>query len=280
MITHTLNPVLLDLGPVQIRYYGLFYVIGLFLTYVIIKHLVKKERVRLTKDEVLEYVIWLSFGILAGARIFYFVFYDTQAIWQNPAEILMLWHGGMSFHGGFIGASVAGILFSRKKHIPFYTIADMTVIPLALSLALGRIGNFINGELAGRVWEQGFLRDRFCVDYSKNQYIANPEEACRYPSQLVESAKNLLIFSILWLAKDFRVSSKRLPAGTLYWLFGLTYSVLRFFVEFIREPDPQLGFVYGWLTMGQLLSIIMFALSLGMLLLIFIKRDKEIKTKR
>lgn len=248
MIEHMLNPVLFDLpGGLQIRYYGLIYLVGLAIGYFIIKKLVQERGIKLNQEEVLDYIIYLGIGLLVGGRIFYFIFYMPWVFWQNPLEVLMLWHGGMSFHGGLIGAFIAALVFCRKKKVSFYQMADITVIPAALALALGRIGNFINGELPGRIWDGSF-----CINYENNPHLNNPPEGCRYPSQIVESVKNLIIFSSLWLLRD-----KNLARGSLFWLFVLFYGVLRFLVEFIRQPDPQLGFFLGWMTMGQILSVFM-----------------------
>lgn len=256
MIEHTFNPVLLDLpGPLEIRYYGLIYIIGLAIGYFIIKKLISEKNIKLTNDEVLDYIVYLGIGLLVGGRLLYFVFYMPWTFWQDPLHIVMIWMGGMSFHGGILGAVIAGIIFCRKKNISFYKMADITVIPAALALALGRVGNFINGELPGRVWD-----GTFCINYENNPNISNPPEGCRYPSQIIESIKNLIIFSSLWL-----VRKKNLPDGFLFWIFVTMYGVLRFLVEFIRQPDSQLGFFFGVLTMGQILSGLMIIVGAIML---------------
>jgi len=150
----------------------------------------------------------------------------------------------LSFHGGLLGAVAAGIIFAKKRKIDFYELADIFVIPLALGLALGRLGNFINGELYGRI-----TNVPWAVQFQD-------AEGFRHPSQIYESLKNLFIFAVLWNVKD-----KKLPKGFLFWLFVTMYSFLRFVVEFFRQPDEQLGFFFGWLSMGQILSIIMFGIG-------------------
>jgi len=245
MFIHNINPVLVSLGPFQIRYYGLFFVLGFVFAYFIINHLAKKKHLELSKDDVADYLLYLIIGIILGARIFYVFVYNLQFYLSNPLQIIAVWNGGLSFHGAIIGGVIAGYYFCKKKNISFYQMADLTVIPLALGLALGRLGNFTNGELYGRVTD---------VSWS---FKFRDAEGFRHPSQLYESAKNLIIFFTLWIIKD-----KKLPQGFMFWLFVIMYSALRFTVEFFRQPDPQLGFIIGFLTMGQILSIIMFVIGL------------------
>jgi phosphatidylglycerol---prolipoprotein diacylglyceryl transferase len=265
MIEHTFNPVFLSIGPISIRYYGLFYIIGIAITYFFVRHLAKSKDINLSDDDWLEYIIWIAFGLLIGGRVFYFVFYDFSLFWNDPLELFKVWHGGMSFHGGLMGAIFAAFMFARKHKIRFLALVDITVFPVALSLAIGRIGNFINGELYGRIWD-----GIFCVDYSNNPFIANPPDGCRYPSQIVESLKNLIIFSFLYAFKDIKLKGKKLPDGTIFAGFVILYSFLRFFIEFIREPDSQLGFVlFGWMSMGQVLCAVMFIIGIVIMWFVF-----------
>ncbi len=244
MFIHNLDPVLLSLGPFQIRYYGLFYVIGFLAAYFIVNYLARKKELPLSKDDVADFIIYTILGTVLGARLFYILFYNLPFYIENPFELIAIWHGGLSFHGGFIGAALAGFYFCKKKRIHFYDLADIMVIPVALGLALGRIGNFINGELYGRITDVSWA-------------VKFPDaEGFRHPSQIYESIKNLMIFFTLWSLKD-----KKLPKGFIFWLFITMYSALRFIVEFFREPDLQLGFILGPLTMGQVLSIIMFVVG-------------------
>ncbi len=239
----------------EIRYYSLAYIIGLVIAFFMIAYLAKRKGLKMTRDDVLDYLVYIAVGLLIGARVFYFLFYDLSAL-RDPLEFFRLWHGGMSFHGGLAGAIIAAYIYCKRKKINFWVMADITIIPAGLALMLGRIGNFINGELYGRVW-QGAL----CIDYSQNPYLNYLPKLCRYPSQLVEAFKNLLIFSVLWSIKD-----KDLPDGTIFWLFVLMYGVLRFLVEFIRQPDEQLGFFLGYFTMGQILCFVMVVVSSVMLI--------------
>jgi len=244
MFYHNINPTLLKLGPLEIRYYGIIYALGFIIAFFFIKYLAKERELKLTKEEVWDLLFYLIIGTVLGARIFEVLVYNLKYYIANPFEIMAIWHGGLSFHGGLVGAAIAAYIYCRKKNIQFYDLADIVVIPLAFGLFLGRIGNFLNGELVGRI-----TNTSWCVKF-KNY------EGCRHPSQLYESIKNLVIFSVLWIIKD-----KKLKKGILFWSFVLMYSTLRFFVEFFRAPDEQIGFILG-LTMGQWLNIVMFAVGI------------------
>lgn len=244
MFYNNVDPALLKLGPLEIRYYGIIYALGFIIAYFFISYLSKERKLKLTKDDIWDFLFYLIIGTVIGARLFEIIIYNPIYYFKNPLEMLALWHGGLSFHGGLLGAIIAVFLFCRKKKIEFYDLADICVIPLAFALFLGRIGNFLNGELVGRITNLPW-----CVKF-KNY------GGCRHPSQLYESLKNLFIFSALWLLKN-----KKLKKGILFWSFILMYSSLRFFVEFFRAPDEQIGFILG-LTMGQWLSIIMFVIGL------------------
>lgn len=255
MLFHNINPVLLELGPFQIRYYGLFYALGFVIAYFLIYHLAKRKHLPITKDDVSDFLVYAIVGVILGARIVYVVFYNPFFYLQNLFEIIAVWHGGLSFHGGLIGAIIAGYLFCRKKKIEFYDLADIAVAPVALALALGRLGNFINAELYGRI-----TNVPWCIDYSKNKFAESLPNGCRHPSQIYESAKNLMIFAVLWIIKD-----KKLPKGFMFWSFVALYGLFRTIVEFSRQPDEQIGFLLNYFTMGQLLSFPLFLLGLYML---------------
>lgn len=241
MFIHNIDPVLLSIGPFQIRYYGLFFVLAFVMAYFLLVHLAKRKELSVTKDDIADLILYIIIGAVLGARIFYVFVYNLPFYLSNPFEIIAVWHGGLSFHGGIIGAVIAGIYFTKRKKIDFYELADIVVIPLALGLALGRLGNFINGELYGRIADVPWA-------------VKFPDaEGFRHPSQIYASFKDWLIFFTLWVIKD-----KNLPKGFMFWLFVVMYSTLRFIVGFFRAPDPQLGFILGPLTMGQILSIIMF----------------------
>ena len=255
MFLHNINPALLELGPFQIRYYGLFYALGFVIAYFLIYHLAKRKGLSITKDDVADFLVYEIIGIIAFARLIYVVFYNPLFYFQNPLEIIAIWHGGLSFHGGLLGAIIAGYLFCKKKKLEFYDIADIVVIPVALALALGRLGNFTNAELYGRI-----TNIAWCIDYSKNQFVQNLPSGCRHPSQIYASIKNLTIFAILWVIKD-----KKLPKGFIFWSFVALYGLFRTIVELFRQPDEQIGFIFNYFTMGQLLSFPLFILGIYML---------------
>lgn len=248
MFVNNLNPVLLHIGPISIRYYALAYVIGAVFTYFLLKKLAKERHMGLTKEDLLDFVAYTLLSIIVFARIFDMLIYNFDRLVSDPLELFAIWHGGLSFHGGLIGAVIAGIWFARKHRISFWKLADIAVIPVAVCLFLGRIGNFINGELYGRItnipWAVKF-RDA---------------EGYRHPSQIYEALKNLFMFSVL-----YSIRNRKLKDGVMFSLFILMYGTLRFFIEFFRQPDVQVGFVAFGLTMGQLLCIAMVLAGIPML---------------
>ena len=255
MFFHNINPALLELGPLQIRYYGLFYAVGFAIAYFLICYLAKRKELDITKDDVADLLVYVAIGVVFGARIVYVVFYNPFFYFQNPLEIIAIWRGGLSFHGGLIGAILAGCIFCRRKKIEFYDLADIAVVPVAMALALGRIGNFMNAELVGRITNVSW-----CIDYSKNQFVQNLPSGCRHPAQIYASIKDLTIFVILWFVKD-----KKLPKGFMFWSFLTLYGLFRTIVEFFRQPDEQVGFILNYFTMGQLLSFPLFLIGAYML---------------
>ena len=245
MFYHNINPTLLQLGPLQIRYYGIIFVLGFVIAYYMIHYLAKKRNLELSKNDTADLIFYLIIGTIIGARLFYILFYNLPFYLSNPLSIFAVWHGGLSFHGGLVGSIIAVYYFCKKKHINFLELADIAVIPLALALMLGRIGNFLNAELVGTI-----TNVPWAVKFPGY-------EGFRHPSQLYESLKNLVIFITLWNLKD-----KHLKKGTLFFTFIIMYSVLRFSVGFFRAPDPQLGHIIFNLTMGQLLNIVMFIIGI------------------
>ncbi|PIN79409.1 prolipoprotein diacylglyceryl transferase [Candidatus Woesearchaeota archaeon CG10_big_fil_rev_8_21_14_0_10_34_8] len=252
---HNINPVLFSIGSLEVRYYGLAYVVGILLGYFIIKHLIKKKEIDITSDELDDLILYIALGVLIGSRLFYFLFYNFSSFIQNPLIIFKIWQGGMSFHGGLIGVITAGYIFCKRYNKNFFELADLCVIPTAIALGLGRITNFINGELYGRPTSLPWG-----VDFGDGVY--------RHPSQLYEAGKNFVIFGILWFLKN-----KDLKKGTLFWAFITMYGTFRFFIEFGRQPDPQLGFVlFNFFTMGQVLTAIMAILGTFMLMSMYSKK--------
>ncbi|MBW2980770.1 prolipoprotein diacylglyceryl transferase [Candidatus Woesearchaeota archaeon] len=257
MFYHNINPTLFRLGPFEIRYYGIIYALGFIITYFFLLYFVREKKLKLKKEDVVDFLFYEIIGIIIGARLFYVFFYNLRFFVGNPLEIFMLWHGGLSFHGGLVGAAIAALIFCRKMRVEFYDLVDACVFPVALALMLGRIGNFLNGELYGRITSVPW-----CVKFKD-------AAGCRHPSQIYESFKNLLIFGFLWFSKDKKFKGKKLPKGFFFWSFVILYAVLRFIVEFFREPDLQLGFIFGALTMGQVLCVVMFGVSVWFMYGIF-----------
>jgi phosphatidylglycerol:prolipoprotein diacylglycerol transferase len=237
-----IDPILVELGPIKVGWYGLMYVFGFAASYLLVRYQMKKKDFGLSKPEVENLYFYLILGLMIGARLGYVLFYDLKVYLAHPFEILALWHGGMSFHGGLIGVLIVGILFSWRNKKSFWKITDLIIVTAPIGLGLGRIGNFINGELYGRV-----------TDVPWAMIFPKGGNLPRHPSQLYESAlEGGILFLILWLIKD-----KKLPAGGLLAIFLFLYGAFRFCVEFFREPDAHLGFILGPFTMGQVLTSFM-----------------------
>ncbi len=243
MFFHNINPVAFSIGSIDIRYYGLVYFIGFLFAYFYLRYQIKKGRIKhFSLDGLDSFMIYFMLGSILGARVLDFVFFNPSVLLSDPLQIFRVWQGGMSIHGGIIGAVIGGLLFVRNKKIKFYDLADHVVVPLMFFLGLGRIANFINAELWGT-----HFSGSFCVDYSQNEYIANPPEGCRHPYQLYESAKNFFVGIFLLIYKSYY----KIKAGLLFWYGIFLYNFLRFFVDFYRD-DPTF---YG-LSTGQYLCIV------------------------
>lgn len=248
-LVHNLDPVLIQWGPLRIGWYGLMYILGFLASYLLVRYQIQRRDFGFSREEVEDLFVYLVLGLILGSRLGYVLFYDLALYLAKPWEIVAIWHGGMSFHGGLIGLVLAGILYARRKKKSFWKMADLFVVTAPIGLGLGRIGNFINGELYGRVttvpWGVVFPR-------------GGPLP--RHPSQLYECfLEGLILFVVLWVLKD-----RKLPTGGLLAVFLVGYGVFRFAVEFVREPDAQLGFVLGSLTMGQVLSSFMVAAGVAL----------------
>ena len=238
----SIDPILISLGPLRISWYGLMYVFGFLISYFLVLYQIRRKDFGLSKPEIENLFFYLIIGLAVGARIGYVVFYNPGMYLRDPLEIFAIWHGGMSFHGGLIGVVIVGILFSRKNKKSFWKLADLLTVTAPIGLALGRLGNFINGELYGRVTQ---------VPWGMVFPLGGPHP--RHPSQLYEGAlEGFLLFAILWRLKD-----KQIPEGGILPLFLIFYGIFRFFIEFYREPDAQLGFILGPFSMGQVLCFLM-----------------------
>jgi phosphatidylglycerol---prolipoprotein diacylglyceryl transferase len=238
-----IDPVMVHIGPIKIRWYGMAYLTGFVLAYFVLGRLIKNGALRISKDAMSDLVGWLALGVVAGGRTGWWLFYhkpDPTVIepWWEPVAI---WHGGMSFHGGLCGVLLILYIWSRIHRAPLLNIADCLALVTPIGLCLGRLANFINGELVGR--ETNVPWGMIFPGYTTP----------RHPSQIYESIlEGPVLMSVLWTIKA--VKKNRID-GQIAAAFVIFYAIFRFLVEFTREPDSQLGFIaFGWLTMGQLLS--------------------------
>ncbi len=240
-----INPNIIEIGPFKLRWYGLMYVLGFLSCYFLISKQRRARSLGLVGSPLQDLIFYLAIGLIVGARLGYILFYQFSNYLyylQHPLEIIAIWQGGMSFHGGLIGAVVAGIIFSRRHKVPFWEGADVVTVTAPIALGLGRLGNFINGELFGRP---------STVPWAMVFPAGGPEP--RHPSQLYEAAlEGALLFIVLWMLKD-----RPFKPGTMVCLFIGGYGILRFLVEFFRQPDPHIGLLWGLLSMGQILCMTM-----------------------
>lgn len=251
-----IDPVIFAIGPLAVRWYGFMYFAGFLCGWFLGSYRVKRPKkyfAPFTPEQFSDVLVWGLMGVIVGARLGYVIFYKPLYYLQNPLEIFVLWHGGMSFHGGCLGVMLCVWLVGKKYGSSFLSTMDFVAPLVPPGLFFGRIGNFINAELWGRVtsgpWGMVFPTRE-----------AGPFP--RHPSQLYEAAlEGLLLFVILWC-----FSSKSRPRGAVAGLFSLGYGCFRFIVEFAREPDAHLGFIAGgFVTMGMLLCLPMIALGIGLL---------------
>ena len=238
-----LDPVIFTIGPFSVRWYGLAYVLGFLCAALVMWRVSKRWKIRFTGDALLTIICCVVVGIILGARLGYCLFYGDGYYFDHPLEIIAVNQGGMSFHGGLIGALLAGIVAAKLTGIPYLTLADLGAIAAPIGLFFGRCANFINGELWG--------------DYTDLPWGVVFGGAAgsmpRHPSQLYEALlEGVLLFCIL-IVLSRKVPPR--PRGTFIGVFLVLYGIFRFLIEFVRQPDAQLGYLYGgWLTMGQVLS--------------------------
>jgi phosphatidylglycerol---prolipoprotein diacylglyceryl transferase len=263
-----INPVLIHLGPLAVRWYALAYIVGIIAGWFYARALVASERLwggpaPFTVVDFDDFVIWITLGIILGGRTGYVLFYNFPHFAAHPMQILELWNGGMSFHGGVLGCLAAIVLFALRRGLPVLSLGDVTAAVTPIGLFLGRIANFINGELWGRP-----------SDVPWAMIFPNGGPVPRHPSQLYEAAlEGVVLFIVLGLL--VRAGALKRP-GVVTGTFALGYGVARIICEFFREPDVQLGFLWGGLTMGMLLCI---PLMLGgiAVLAVALKRDPKSK---
>ncbi|MFH1591762.1 MAG: prolipoprotein diacylglyceryl transferase [Candidatus Woesearchaeota archaeon] len=252
MINLDISPILLSLGPFQIRYYGLVYVLGFLLALFILFKAKKKGRIDLDKDQIYNLIFYIILGVIIGARAFHIIFWNLSYYISNPIEMLYIWQGGLSFHGGVIGSLIATHLFTRKNKISLMRLADILVIPAIFVLALGRVANFINQEILGTISQVPW-----CVKFLNSIDPYN----CRHPVQLYAAAGRLTAFFIL-----LRFPKPK-KDGFIFWNFVFLLGLGRVFLDFIREDIRYLG-----LSMGQYLSILMVIIG-GYVIFKYYKED-------
>lgn len=255
-----IDPVMVHIGPLALRWYGLMYVVGFISSYLLALRQIAWKGLSVTRNQVDDLYFYLVLGLLLGGRLGYVFFYNLPYYIAHPIEILILWHGGMSFHGAAIGVFVAGYVVTRKKGIDFFRMADIIMPTAPIGLGLGRLANFINGELVGRP---------STVPWAMIFPGGGP--APRHPSQLYEAGlEGAALFLILWFYKD-----RKKRDGDVLALFLMLYGSFRFFCEFFREPDVQVGYLFGFITMGQLLSLAMVAIGIVLKVIYLPQRPSE-----
>ncbi len=256
-----IDPVAISIGPLQVRWYALAYIVGLLLAIFYAKRLLRQRALFapgkpfMKPEQMDDFMVWAMLGAVLGGRLGYVLFYNPAHYLANPADIVAVWRGGMSFHGGFLGFILAAWLFARRRGVPLSRLLDISAAAAPIALFLGRLANFINGELWGRPTD---------VPWAMVFPHAGPEP--RHPSQLYEAAlEGIVLFAVLyWLIRRHGALAR---PGLVAGAFTFGYGAARFFVEFFREPDAHIGYLAGgWLTMGMLLSIPLMALGLWLLL--------------
>lgn len=264
-----INPVLLEIGPVQIRYYGIMYLMSFLVVYGVLLYRIRKEQFNYTREQCEDYIVWAVLGALIGGRIGYIFFYDFSYFLQHPVEVFWPFRkvdgisivgiSGLSYHGGLVGVLIATVLFCKKCKFQFWSFVDFFIPAVPLGYTCGRIGNFLNGELWGRVTQVPW-----------GMYFPwAPTYDLRHPSQLYEAFfEGIVLFLILWTLRN-----KESCKGYLFFIYLFGYGFVRFLIEFVRQPDEHLGFITLSLSMGQILSAFMVVIPV----IIFLTKPKWIK---
>ena len=258
MFTNNFDQVAFELFSLSIRWYSLAYIFGLILGWIYCKKILIKDPIiqKLFED----YFSYLIIGIILGGRIGYVIFYNLQYFINNPLEIFMIWNGGMSFHGGMLGVIISSYIFSKKSNKNIFIFLDLIAIASPIGIFLGRISNFINGELVGKL-----------TNSSWGVLFPTYDDKLRHPSQLYEA---FLEGIILFILMNFIFFMKNYKIGTCSYMFLIIYGCFRICSEFFREPDIQIGYLFGNISMGMFLSAIMIIIGF----IIYFKRDDEIKS--
>ncbi len=249
-----IDPILIEFGPLAIRWYSLAYIAGILLGWRYVLRLAAQQPGGADAAAIDDLVVWMVLGIVLGGRLGYVLFYKPVHYFANPLEVAFVWHGGMSFHGGLLGVAVATVLFARRRKLGLFALSDLIACAAPIGLFFGRLANFINGELWGRTTD---------VAWAVVFPHGGPEP--RHPSQIYEALLEGAVLFLLLLAL-WRLTRLRERPGALSGVFFCGYGVARVFVELFREPDAHLGFLMGGATMGQLLSLPLIAFGLWLLL--------------
>jgi phosphatidylglycerol:prolipoprotein diacylglycerol transferase len=259
-----IDPIALSLGPLDVRWYGLTYLAAFMVAWWLGNRRAARESSGWTRDDVADLVFYGALGVVIGGRIGYVLFYNLDTFLADPLYLFAIREGGMSFHGGMIGVVLAVAWFGRKTGRTFLQVNDFTAPIVPIGLGCGRIGNFINVELPGRVTDVSwaFVYPQQAVRNLASYDPATWDVTGRHPSSLYQAfAEGLVLFAVVWL-----FSGRRRPDGAVSGMFLLAYGVLRFSTEFFREPDAHIGFVaFDWLSMGQLLCVPMILGGLGLI---------------
>lgn len=260
-----IDPVALDLGPLQIHWYGLMYLIGFVGAWALANLRARQPGSGWTSEQVSDLIFYGALGVVVGGRAGYVLFYNFPQFLDDPLWLFAIWEGGMSFHGGLLGVVAAVALFARKHNKRFFEVTDFGAPMVPIGLGAGRIGNFIGGELWGKA-----------TDLPWGMVFPRVDDLARHPSQLYQFAlEGVALFIILWL-----YSSRPRPMMAVSGLFLVCYGSFRFLVEFVREPDAHLGYLaFDWLTMGQLLSLPMI-IGGGALMAVAYRRQQPLQPRR
>jgi phosphatidylglycerol:prolipoprotein diacylglycerol transferase len=243
-----IDPVIFQVGPLAVRWYGLMYLLCFVASYLRILHFARLRNLDLNKDGVSDLLFYAVLGVVLGGRLGYVLFYNPAQYLSHPLEVFAVWQGGMSFHGGLLGVVLASLFFCWRRKLPILLTGDILVTSSTIGLGLGRLGNFINGELWGRT-----------TDLPWGMVFPGAGPLPRHPSQLYEAVlEGLLLFLVLYL-----MHRRKVPAGGPFFCFFIGYGLFRFLIEFVRQPDAHLGFLWGGATMGQLLSLPMVLFGLA-----------------